>query len=212
MSTAAGGLAEFDHLAIAAGDLGAGVAKVEARLGVAMAPGGQHAAMATHNRLLALGPGEYMEVIAIDPGAPGPGRARWFALDSFDGPPRPRAWILRCPDLEAALAVAPAGAGRPLDFARGDLRWRMAVPDDGMLPFDGLFPALIQWQAGRHPAGVLPASGLSLARLTLTHPRGAALAAALAALTDDPRIEVRTGPAPAMAAVLEGPAGAVVLA
>jgi hypothetical protein len=33
------------------------------------------------------------------------------------------------------------GTGIPVDLARGDYRWRMAVPADGRLPFDSLpFP------------------------------------------------------------------------
>jgi hypothetical protein len=60
----------FDHLAIGAETLDEGVEAVEAALGVPLAPGGGHPAMGTHNRLLSLGPGEYLEVIAIDPDAP----------------------------------------------------------------------------------------------------------------------------------------------
>jgi len=181
----------LDHIAIAATDLPAGSAAVEAALGVVLQPGGQHKIMSTHNRLLALGPGEYLEVIAADPDAPSPGRARWFGLDSFDGPPAPRAWVVRVPDLEAALALAPPGAGRPVDFQRGDLRWRMAVPDDGMLPFDGLFPALIEWGPGHHPADRLPDAGVRLTGLVLEHPQATALSAALLPLIPDPRLVVQ---------------------
>jgi hypothetical protein len=201
----------LDHLAIAATDLGAGATAVAARLGVALEPGGRHAAMSTHNRLLGLGPGEYLEVIAPDPDAPPPGRARWFGLDRFSGPPAPRAWILRVPDLEAALALAPPGAGRALDFQRGDLCWRMAVPDDGVLPFDGLFPALIQWQAGGHPADRLPDAGVRLAGLELVHPEAPALIAALAPLVADARVAVAAGPVPALRLTLMTPTGPVTL-
>ena len=201
----------FDHLAIAATDLAAGVAEIEAALGVPLAPGGRHATMGTHNRLLSLGPGEYLEVIAPDPDAPAPGRPRWFALDAFSGPPAPRAWILRCDDMTAALAAAPEGTGRPTDFARDDLRWQMAVPDDGWLPFGGLFPALIQWQAGRHPAGRLPDRGVRLTGLTLIHPDAEALRDALSALFTDPRLRVEAAEEPAMRLALDTPRGAVVL-
>ena len=39
----------------------------EGALGATPAPGGHHPLMGTHNQLLSLGPGEYLEVIAIDP-------------------------------------------------------------------------------------------------------------------------------------------------
>ena len=43
---------------------------------------------------------------------------------------------------------------------RGEYRWQMAVPGDGILPFDGAYPALIQWEDGRHPTQHLPDSGV----------------------------------------------------
>lgn len=202
----------FDHLALAAEDLATGAATLESALGVPLEPGGQHAAMSTHNRLLSLGPGEYLEVIAADPAAPPPGRPRWFALDAFAGPVRPRAWVLACDDLDAALAKAPPGSGQPMAFRRGDLTWRMAVPASGLLPFDGLAPALIGWGPGvPHPSTRLPDRGVRLTALTLHHPAAPALAAALAPLTQDPRLRFATG-APAITAEFLTPRGLVVLA
>jgi hypothetical protein len=199
--------AELDHLAIVAAPLAAGVASVEDALGVTMAPGGEHPLMGTHNRLLSLGPDEYLEVIAIDPKAPAPGRARWFGLDGLAGRPLPGAWVVRVPDLDAALERAPDGAGVPLDLSRGDLRWRMAVPESGVLPFDGLFPALIAWQAAAHPAPRLPDLGLRLCALRVGHPRAAALRAALVPVIQDSRIEVVEGASPALEVVFDTPAG-----
>lgn len=201
----------LDHVAIAATDLAAGAAAVGAALGVPLEPGGRHALMSTHNRLLSLGPGEYLEVIAPDPEAPPPDRPRWFALDAFAGAPVPRAWIVRVPDLDAALARAPVGAGAPTDFARDAIRWRMAVPCDGVLPFDGLFPALIQWTAGAHPATRLPDRGVRLAAVELIHPQAPALAAALAPLIADPRVTVAVGRLPTLRLALDTPGGRVSL-
>ena len=184
----------LDHLAVACTALAEGVAAVEAALGVPLAPGGEHATMGTHNRLLSLGPQEYLEVIAINPAAPPPGRPRWFDLDRFDGPPRLTNWVAACEDMGAALAMAPEGTGVPMDLQRGDFRWTMAVPDDGRLPFDGCFPALIRWQGAAHPAPRLPDHGIRLTGLTLRHPLADALRAALGALTRDPRLTVEPGP------------------
>ncbi|MBW6506253.1 MAG: VOC family protein [Rhodobacteraceae bacterium] len=168
--------AVLDHVAIAAASLDEGVAWVEARLGLRMAPGGEHPAMGTHNRLLSLGPSEYLEVIAVNPDAPRPAHPRWFGLDRFTGPPRAVAWVLRVPDLDAQ--PMPAGVGPPMALSRGDLAWRLTVPAGGQGPFDGLYPALIEW-AGAHPAPRLPDLGLRLARLEITHPEITALAASL---------------------------------
>lgn len=199
----------FDHLAISCDSLAAGVAHVEAALGVPLAPGGEHAAMGTHNRLLSLGPEEYLEVIAINPDAPGPDQPRWFDIDNFSGAPRVTNWICRCPDLDAALAAAPDGTGVPWDLERGDLRWRMAVPTDGKLPFDGTFPALIEWQGDAHPAPRLPDQGVRLTALHLTHPEAEALREALGSLIAEDRLTISKGPAPTLEIELTGPNGTV---
>lgn len=199
----------FDHLAISCDSLAEGVAHVEAALGVDLAPGGDHAAMGTHNRLLSLGPDEYLEVIAINPDAPGPDQPRWFDLDNFRGAPRVTNWICRCPDLEAALASAPAGAGVPWDLQRGDLRWRMAIPKDGRLPFDNTFPAMIEWQGEAHPAPRLPDRGIRLTGLTLAHPQADALRRALGPLIAERRLSIETGAVPALWVDLTGPNGTI---
>ncbi|WP_417587881.1 VOC family protein [Pararhodobacter oceanensis] len=203
-------MAVFDHLAIAAETLREGVEYVEALLGVPLEAGGEHPLMGTHNALLSLGPEAYLEVIAINPEMAAPAHRRWFALDEFTGPPRLRAWIAATDDLDAALARAPEGAGRAVELARGDLAWRMAVPEDGRLPFDGVFPALIQWRGAAHPAQRLPDRGVRLTGLTLQHPRGAELGAALgqavAPLDREPWLELRSGAA-AMTARFETPQG-----
>ncbi|WP_395539447.1 VOC family protein [Neotabrizicola sp. sgz301269] len=195
----------LDHIAVSATALAEGVAAVEAALGVSMAGGGDHPLMGTHNRLLSLGD-LYLEVIAINPAAPAPGRPRWFDLDHFAGPPRLTNWIAACDDLDAALATAPPGTGTPLSLARGDYRWQMAVPDSGRLPYDNLFPALIRWQGALHPAAALPDSGCRLARLTVSHPQAPALRTALGALAEDPRLRFATGPA-GLSALIDTPQG-----
>jgi len=165
---------ELDHLVVAARTLDEGSAWVEAKLGVPMAEGGKHALMGTHNRLLSLGPGAFLEVIAIDPEAPAPGRPRWFDLDA----PAMREllsrgaalihWVERTDDLEAALADYSEPV-EILSLSRGPYRWRMGVPRDGRLPGQGRLPTLIQWQGGLHPAQALPASGCKLERFDRVH-------------------------------------------
>lgn len=184
-------MAAFDHLAVSAATLDEGAAVVEAALGLPVGPGGVHPFMGTHNRLLGLGPGEYLEVIAIDPAAPAPPHPRWFRLDRFCGAPRLSNWIVRVEDLDAALVMAPDGAGQAVDLERGAYRWRMAVPADGCLPFDDAFPALIQWRGSLHPAAQLPDLGCRLVRLEIAHPEAEALRAALP--VSDPRLIVVPG-------------------
>ena len=199
----------IDHIVVSAATLDQGVAHVEAALGVTLAGGGKHPLMSTHNRLLGLGD-LYLEVIAIDPAAPDPGRPRWFDLDHFAGPPRLTNWVAQADDLPAALANCPPGLGQPVEMTRGAYRWDYTVPADGCLPFDGSFPALLHWH-GRRPPDDLPDSGLRLTRFELVHPRAEALRRALTAVIADPRLVVTEGAAKAMRAEFTGPDGRKVL-
>ncbi|MBK6394651.1 MAG: VOC family protein [Betaproteobacteria bacterium] len=58
--------AEFDHLVVAGATLAQAIEYVADLTGVAPRPGGQHAAMGTHNALVRLGRRVYLELIAID--------------------------------------------------------------------------------------------------------------------------------------------------
>lgn len=198
---------KFDHLAIACQTLAEGVAYVEAALGTRLPPAiGHHALMGTQNRLLSLGGAEYLEVIAIDPDATRPPFPRWFGLDGFSGPPKVVAWIAA---MEAGLGPLERqllpGAGRVLNFQRGDYLWQMAVPESGLQPFDGLQPAQILWQS-RQPALDLPPSPCRLNRLILEGPEVEALSPRLAAFTD-PRLSLIQGAGPRICAEILTPEG-----
>ncbi|MGR3490744.1 MAG: VOC family protein [Shimia sp.] len=195
---------QFDHIAMSSESLVRDRARVEGLLGVAMQEGGRHDVFGTHNLLLGMGD-LYFELIAIDPEAPDPGRARWFGLDGFSGPPRLTNWVCRTDDLDAALDRLGPGYGAPVSLQRGDLRWRMAVPQDGVLPFGGHAPAVIEWETPS-PVDRFEDRGVRLNRLDVVLPE----VEGVAALIDDPRVVVQEG-APALRAALETPAGEVLL-
>ena len=212
---------ELDHLVIVADSLAQGVAWCERTLGITPGPGGRHALMGTHNRLLALG-GEgferaYLEIIAIDPEAGPPGRARWFGMDdpvrqaAVRESPRLVHMVLRCAQIEMQrwglinLGIDP---GVPIALEResalGRLAWRMLVRDDGRMACDGWLPTLIEW-GSRHPAEAMPASGLSLASISL----GGLPDAVLGLLR--PR-GIQRAAEPGLQVELDGPLGRVALA
>lgn len=199
----------LDHLAIACSALEEGVAWAEAALGVAFVPGGAHPRYGTHNRLLGLAGGIYLEVIAVDPQAEPERLPRWFGLDHFAGPPRLVNWICRVDDLAAAGAAFPE-SGPAVAMARGDLHWRITVPEDGRLPQGGGLPTLLHWDSPP-PGDRLPESGVALARLEIRHPEAGRLQARLEPWLEDPRVHFEPSATPALGAVFTTPGGEVAL-
>ncbi len=207
---------EPDHLVITAPTLEAGMEWIAQRLGVSMLPriGGQHARLSTHNALLSLGEGFYLEVIAIDPDAAAPARPRWFGMDALatDAAPRLAHWVARTDDIHAATGASSIDPGEITPMQRGALDWLITIAADGCLPFAGLMPSLIQWLSQPHPASALPDLGCRLRRLELAHPDAGVLLAALRAIgVDDARLVCRPASAPALKAVISTPQGDRVL-
>jgi hypothetical protein len=192
----------LDHLAVAARTLDEGRAYVEQALGIKLQPGGQHPRYGTHNLLAGLEEGLYLEVIAIDPAASAPSDPRWFRLDEFDGAPCLHNWICSTPDMGLDLPLMPEGSGAPVDLQRGDLRWQMAVPEDGRLPFDDTCPAVIEWQ-GPHPAPSLIQTGARLHQLVVKHPQIKRLETQLEHLLQDKRIVFEAADAPGLSAAFD---------
>ena len=168
-----------DHLVVAARTLEEGVAWCEATLGVTPGPGGKHPLMSTHNRLLKISterfPDCFFEIIAIDPEAPPPGRARWFGLDTIDLSAGPRLVhvVVRSTMLDMhrwGLINVGFQPGVPLAVTRetptGTLSWQIVVREDGRLECGGALPTMIQW-SGRHPTAAMPDSGVTLETLAL---------------------------------------------
>jgi hypothetical protein len=217
--------AHVDHLVVAAQTLDQGVQWCEATLGITPRAGGEHPLMGTHNRLLQLStpayPRVYLEIIAINPDAPAPGRRRWFDLDdpvlqdAVRGQPRLVHFVARTGDAASALkALQRLGIerGKLVQAERptpdGLLRWQISVRKDGQRLFYGALPTLIQWDE-THPADAMPGSGLALQSLHACHPRLADLQAAHAAIGLE-GVAIEQGP-PNLVATLATPKGIVIL-
>jgi hypothetical protein len=197
----------IDHLAVAATSLDG--RELDDFLGVTLSPGGRHARMGTHNRLLRLGSGTYLELIAIDPDAATPGRARWFDLDDpamrarLASGPRLVHWVVRVDTTE--LPPLPIDVGAWEAFQRGDLSWQLTVRPDGTLPAGGVVPSLICWAGPAHPAARLPDLGVTLEALELEHPRAADVQRQLDTLGLGERCSA--GPVPRLTVHLRTPRG-----
>jgi len=185
----------LDHLIVTAPSLATGRDQLATELGVALQAGGEHPGMGTHNALLRLGESSYLEVIAPDPAAPRPARARWFGLDSLpaSAPARLRAWVVRTEDLDAALSGAPVDFAASLAMTRGDFAWRITMPAEGASQLAGVAPCLIQWSTA-HPAPRLDDVGCSLVDLELRLPQPDALRALLAHLAFEGPVTVAASP------------------
>ncbi len=224
------GRTQLDHVVVAAATLAQGVAWCEATFGVSPGPGGSHVLMSTHNRLLHIaGPrflGVYLEIIAINPDAPPPGRARWFALDDT----ALQARLRRSPRLIHVVARTTTlvlqhqqlhDAGHDLgeiiaasrETPQGLLSWQITVPADGRLAHGGVLPTLIQWQ-GQHPTEHMPTPRVTLKSLVLQGlPE---TAQACLGLTGVEMLRAGTSPltspsTPALQATFSTPRGEVVL-
>ena len=207
---------EPDHLVVVANDLRSGCDWVEERLGVRPQAGGKHVAMGTHNAVLSLGKRFYLEVIAVDPEGNKPARPRWFDLDE----PRMRAalaegphlahWVARTADIDEAAARVP-DLGAPTPMSRGDLHWRITIPDDGHRPGRGLVPTLIEWPDARHPTDNMADSGCRLVAIAGEHPEPAVVRAALAMLGQSDTMKVTYGKSPRVAAMIRTSRGVATL-
>ena len=202
---------EVDHLVVAADSLEQGAAWCDRVLGVKPAVGGRHALMGTHNLLLQMSSPTfaraYLEIIAIDPEAPPPGRPRWFGLDDREpGEPRLVQVVARTSTIEshrASFLQSGIDPGETIPLSRGDLHWQMLLRADGQMPC-GL-PMLIQW-AEHHPADRLPASGCHLTHLSV-----GGIAPAHAAILNLHGVDATQKEPRAWAATIECPKGTITL-
>jgi Glyoxalase-like domain len=218
---------QIDHLVVAARTLEEGLSFIAAKLGVEMSGGGAHPLMRTHNRLLNLWGGVYLEVIAVDPLAPAAvtPRPRLFSLDDpallkrLESGPQLVHWVARVERpklLKRWQAQYPERIPTVVPLTRGSNSWDITVPDDGAFPAwqgagDGLLPSLIQWDTPAHPSATLPETGIALRSLTGYHGRAHLISEQLAWLgaSDLMRVEVTDG-APSLVAEFELPDGSIV--
>ncbi|HQS01051.1 MULTISPECIES: VOC family protein [unclassified Polaromonas] len=229
--------AQVDHLVVVADSLAQGVVWCEETLGITPGPGGEHPLMGTHNRLFSVAgpafPRAYFEIIAIQPGVTplrAAGTQRWFDMDdrelqarvASEGPQLVH-FVASVPGVVSAVkALAALGLdrGSVLEVARQTatalLQWRITVRDDGQRLLYGGLPTLIQWgEAGEdparaaHPLDAMPASGVTLQALQVSHPQPDKLQAAHAAI-GLAGVTVTQG-APNLLATLQTPRGLVTL-
>ena len=179
----------LDHIAINCLTLSQGIDWVEERLGVRVPLGGKHAIMNTHNAVMRLGDGVYLEIIAADRQAGPPERPRWFGLDDPEvkarlaaSGPYFSAYICRSYDVAETVGLAKTDLGQIHTMRRGDLVWQIAIRDDGAAPMGGLHPIVIQWPPGPHVSTRMADLGCGLKEIVVRPPESEPLLAALGAI------------------------------
>lgn len=175
---------QLDHITVIAPTLAEGVAHVRACLDLDVPFGRQHPYMGTHNHLLRLGDAVYLEIVALDPGAPPPGRPRWFGLDdqtavrkAWDDGLRLRGWVARVADIDAVLPRHEDVLGRKVRLATPDAHFFFAIPADGSLPGGGVAPSVIDRVGRPPPVAAMADAGARLRDLVIEHPQSDQVAA-----------------------------------
>lgn len=199
----------LDHLVYGTPDVAATIDDLETRWGVRAAMGGKHPG-GTHNALLSLANGAYLEIIGPDPEQTPPAdRPMAFGLDRLREP-RLVTWAIKAPNIEQRVARVRAngfdpGNVEPLSRKRPDgllLEWKLTRSAE--LPGDGLIPFLIDWGNTPHPADSAPA-GCVFASLRAEHPDAGTIRSKMRALGEE--LDVRMGQAPALIATIHTPKG-----
>ena len=206
---------KIDHFAIGCSSLAAGVTSLKNSLGVEVPNGSKHDLMSTHNCVMQSGNESFLELIAVDPDAPAPGRTRWFTLDDpkttarLAERPRALCWVVSTDNLDEIVAAGPVDLGEIVTFVRGERSWRLTVPADGHLPENALLPAFIEWSPGPHPSTGQQNLGVVLNRVQLHHPDPESVTDKLAQLKVDHLATVTQGAEAALSFELSTPGGIV---
>jgi glyoxalase-like protein len=203
-------LGAVDHVILGIADLDDGVREFEKLTGVKPAFGGQHPGVGTHNALVALGDGSYLELIAPQPGVTP--SERWSRLVGI-GQLTPVGWAVRTSDLDMLRAtleqtgietMVPRNGSR----ARPDglmLKWRSA---DITAPQMAFAPFFIEWgKSSAHPSTTSP-EGCRLDAVEIRDPEPAVLTRLVNALGLNAKVTER--PESTIIITLECPRGRVV--
>lgn len=181
----------IDHIVVGAPSIEVGADYVEQVLGVRVPDGGDHVMMGTHNKVMTLGDGVYLEIIAVNPELAPPRQPRWFGLDdpsviaSIKKSPRLITWAINTSDLAALTRESKLAVGNIQQAERGDLQWRVALPDDGRLSAAGFFPLCIEWLVDFHPSERMRDLNCRLQKIEIRHRRAGWLKECLSSIGAD---------------------------
>lgn len=209
---------QLDHLTVVAPDLAEGVAHVRDCLDLDVPFGQRHLYMGTHNHLLQLGDGVYLEIVARDPAAAPQAHRRWFGIDDqrqvradWDEGRRLKGWVARTDAIDTVLAGRENVLGRKVALPQDAPAFDFAIPDGGSLPLDGILPSIIDRRGRPRSMATIADLGARLTSFTLAHPEPAAIEALYRDLAIMRAPMVVPGARPRYSAQIETPTGSRVL-
>lgn len=166
---------EIDHIVLAVPDLEQAIKEFKDKYYLDLVYGGKHESFGTHNALLNLGHGCYLEVLAPDPENTTFDGPRWMGADLSQQPVVCR-WALKSNDLEKdkeALQKVNSAYGNIIEGSRqktdgSTLRWQMIRPLP--TPLIDIAPFMVDWKdSDSHPTDSLP-ENCELLSIELAHP------------------------------------------
>ena len=147
----------IDHIVYAVPNLHEAVETFNARLGVTAHIGGRHLNRGTHNALVNLGKGAYLELIAVDHDNHNFVGNRWMGIDLLDKA-RVVRWSMRSEDINRdarwlrmkAPNLSTIVEGSRLTTDGDELAWKMTLP--GSSPMVEIIPFFTDWsESSFHP-------------------------------------------------------------
>ena len=164
---------KLDHIVFGARSLEEGTNFIEKKLDIKLSEVGYHDFMGTHNRVVKVDKGIYLEVIAIDPSLKSPNQNRWFNLDNpilqkkLEYSPQMIGYVIETKDKEMLKHFC-----TPIKAARGNYKWNFAMPNlesnffNKELIENGIIPSLINWKSNK-PVHEMKNNHLSLNKIEI---------------------------------------------
>ena len=203
----------LDHVVFGVPDLETSIAALGAAIGATPEFGGRHESIGTHNAILPLRDGQYLELIARDPSCPSPPQEDPWGLDRMTEP-RLITWAVSTQDIQVAVGQAREAGydpGRIIELKRETPRgeqlcWRLTIAAGNAA--NTLIPFLIDWGSSPHPSKTNQAL-CSIEAFRGEHPDPESVRPSLNALGAP--LEVGSGKAPRLRGTLVGPNGSIAL-
>ncbi len=200
----------LDHIVYCVPDLKIAMAAFSEKFGIPIPFGGQHLTQGTHNAIMNLGEGCYLEFLAIDKFNTSIQAPRWMGIDLLESQKITR-WALKTKNIFADAVVLKQADFTHHEIKKGSrktpdgntLKWELIVPLGK--PEVDVLPFMVDWKDSIHPTVNLP-DICKLKAIRLTHPDGNKLTPILNELGLD--LEIGVGEETRIEIEVETPNGA----